>query len=92
MRVGYVKWFNATKGYGFLTANDLPDDVFVHYSAIVMSGYRTLQENARVSFELVSNPNNQRLMAALVTPIDPTGEGADVELSESSGHAHQCGV
>ncbi len=49
---GTVKWFNATKGYGFIT-RDTGGDVFVHYSAIQSKGYRTLEEGQRVQFEIV---------------------------------------
>lgn len=48
---GTVKWFNAAKGYGFISM-DNGDDVFVHYSAIKGEGYRTLEEGQRVSFEI----------------------------------------
>jgi cold shock protein len=48
---GKVKWFNATKGYGFIAPDSGPD-VFVHYSAIESSGYRTLEEGQRVEFTL----------------------------------------
>lgn len=49
---GTVKWFNATKGYGFIT-RDSGGDVFVHYSAINSQGYRSLEEGQRVEFEVV---------------------------------------
>ncbi len=49
---GTVKWFNATKGYGFIT-RDTGGDVFVHYSAINTKGYRSLEEGQRVQFEIV---------------------------------------
>lgn len=49
---GKIKWFNNSKGYGFIGRENGPD-VFVHYSGIVGDGYRTLQEGDRVSFELV---------------------------------------
>ncbi len=49
---GTVKWFNATKGYGFIT-RDSGGDVFVHYSAINSKGYRSLEEGQRVQFEIV---------------------------------------
>lgn len=52
---GTVKWFNNTKGYGFIGRDDGPD-VFVHYSAIVGDGYRTLQEGETVEFEIVQGP------------------------------------
>ena len=48
---GRVKWFNAQKGYGFI-AHEEGADVFVHHSAIVMEGYRTLQEGQEVTYEL----------------------------------------
>ena len=51
MPEGTVKWFNATKGYGFLTPDDGSPDVFVHFSAIEGSGYRELAEGQRVVFE-----------------------------------------
>ena len=51
MAQGTVKWFNAEKGYGFI-AVDGGADVFVHYSAIQMDGYRTLEEGQRVDFEI----------------------------------------
>jgi len=52
---GTVKWFNNTKGYGFIGREEGPD-VFVHYSAIVGDGYRTLQEGEAVEFEIVLGP------------------------------------
>jgi CspA family cold shock protein len=52
---GTVKWFNATKGYGFI-AREGGEDVFVHYSAIQSDGYRTLNEGQRVEFTLERGP------------------------------------
>jgi CspA family cold shock protein len=52
---GTVKWFNNRKGYGFIGRDDGPD-VFVHYSAIVGDGYRTLDEGDRVTFKIVQGP------------------------------------
>ncbi len=49
---GKVKWFNNTKGYGFIEYGDL-EDIFVHYSAIKKEGYKTLQEGSMVEFKLV---------------------------------------
>lgn len=51
MAEGTVKWFNSTKGYGFVTPDDGSPDVFVHYSAIEGSGYRELTEGERVEFD-----------------------------------------
>ena len=52
---GTVKWFNAAKGYGFIQ-RESGDDVFVHFSAITGDGYRSLEEGARVSFEVTKGP------------------------------------
>ena len=49
---GVVKWFNATKGYGFIAPDDGSKDVFVHYSAIQTDGYASLDENDRVEFSI----------------------------------------
>jgi CspA family cold shock protein len=51
MAEGTVKWFNSTKGYGFVTPDDGSPDVFVHFSAIEGTGYRELTEGQRVEFE-----------------------------------------
>ena len=51
MAEGTVKWFNSTKGFGFIAPDDGSADVFVHFSAIDASGYRELQEGQRVTFE-----------------------------------------
>lgn len=53
MEFGTVKWFNNEKGYGFIVNDNLKEDVFVHYSSINMNGYRTLNKDGDVSFEVV---------------------------------------
>lgn len=55
MPTGTVKWFNSTKGYGFITPDDGGSDVFVHISAVQAAGMQSLNENQKVSFELVSS-------------------------------------
>jgi CspA family cold shock protein len=52
MAQGTVKWFNAEKGYGFITLEGENQDVFVHWSAIQMDGYRSLEEGQQVEFEV----------------------------------------
>ncbi|MCB8912849.1 cold-shock protein [Rhodococcus rhodochrous] len=52
MAQGIVKWFNADKGFGFIAPEDGSADVFAHYSEIQSGGYRSLDENQRVSFEI----------------------------------------
>ena len=61
---GTVKWFNATKGFGFIQ-QDEGEDVFVHYSAISGDGYRTLEEGQRVEFVVVQGQKGPRLRMSL---------------------------
>lgn len=56
MAQGTVKWFNAEKGFGFIAVDDGSGDVFVHYSAIQSTGFRSLEENQRVEFEIKRGP------------------------------------
>ena len=65
--MGTVKWFNAEKGFGFIAQPDGGNDVFVHHTAIEMSGYRTLEEGQQVSFEVQQGPKG--LMATNVKPV-----------------------
>jgi CspA family cold shock protein len=57
---GIVKWFNAEKGYGFITPDDGSADVFVHFSAIVAEGYKKLVEGQKVSFETEPDPRGAK--------------------------------
>ena len=63
---GTVKWFNSSKGYGFIKRQS-GEDVFVHYSAIQADGYRSLEEGAAVEFEVVKGPKG--LQASNVTTV-----------------------
>jgi CspA family cold shock protein len=65
--VGTVKWFNATKGYGFI-GRDGGEDVFVHFSAISTEGYRKLVEGQKVEFSIEQGPKG--LQAANVVPVE----------------------
>ena len=67
MAQGTVKWFNGDKGFGFITPDGGADDVFVHFSAIQSDGFRTLEENKRVEFEVT--PGQKGLQAANVRVI-----------------------
>ena len=64
MAQGTVKWFNAEKGYGFIAGDEGGDDVFVHFSAIVMDGYRRLKEGQKVSYESEPDPKNPAKLRA----------------------------
>ncbi len=55
MAEGTVKWFNATKGFGFIEQEN-GEDIFVHFSAIIADGFKTLNEGAKVRFEVVDGP------------------------------------
>ena len=60
MAQGTVKWFNGEKGFGFIAPDDGSADVFAHFSAINSSGYRSLEENQRVEFEITQGPKGQQ--------------------------------
>lgn len=66
MSTGKVKWFNAEKGYGFITTDE-GKDVFVHYSSIQAEGFRSLEEGQSVTFEIVEGDRGQQ--AANVTVV-----------------------
>jgi CspA family cold shock protein len=67
MNNGTVKWFNAQKGYGFITNESTGEDVFVHFSAIMSEGYKTLEEGQKVTFDIEQDPkNSSKLRAANV--------------------------
>jgi cold shock protein len=56
MTAGIVKWFNDAKGFGFIIPEGGGSDIFIHFSAIAVDGYKTLKQGARVRFELVQGP------------------------------------
>ena len=67
MTTGTVKWFNADKGFGFITPEDGSQDVFAHFSAINSGGFRSLEENQRVEFETQDGPKGPQ--AANITVL-----------------------
>ena len=67
MATGSIKWFNDAKGFGFITQEDNNEDVFVHFSAIQSTGFRSLSEGQKVSFETETGPKG--LQAINVTTI-----------------------
>lgn len=80
MTIGTVKWFNDAKGFGFIEPEAGGEDVFAHFSAIQMEGFRTLQQGGKVSYELVQGPKGQ--LAQNITPLYSTA--AQVEFSEAA--------
>jgi CspA family cold shock protein len=67
MATGTVKWFNDAKGYGFITPDNGGEDLFAHFSAIQVSGFKTLKEGQKVNFDLVQGPKGQQ--ASNITPV-----------------------
>jgi CspA family cold shock protein len=66
MATGTVKWFNDSKGYGFIASDDGGGDLFVHFSEIKASGFKTLTENQKVSFDVTTGPKGKQ--AANIKP------------------------
>jgi cold shock protein len=60
MATGTVKWFNDAKGYGFITPDDGGEDLFAHFSAIQMNGFKTLKEGQKVTFDVVQGPKGKQ--------------------------------
>jgi CspA family cold shock protein len=60
METGTVKWFNDTKGFGFITPENGGDDLFAHFSEIQSDGFKSLAENQRVSFEVTTGPKGKQ--------------------------------
>ena len=60
MATGVVKWFNDSKGFGFITPDGGGDDLFAHFSAIQSAGFKTLKENQKVSFDVTTGPKGQQ--------------------------------
>lgn len=60
MATGIVKWFNDSKGFGFITPDGGGEDLFAHFSAIQSNGFRTLAEGQRVSFEVTTGPKGKQ--------------------------------
>ena len=71
MATGTVKWFNDAKGFGFIEPESGGEDIFAHFSAIQMEGFRTLKQGGRVSFEVVQGPKGQ--LAQNIVPADAEG-------------------
>ena len=83
MATGTVKWFNDAKGFGFIEPEAGGEDVFAHFSAIQMEGFRTLKQGGRVSFEVVQGPKGQ--LAQNIAPIDdPAGDTAHSAAADTT--------
>lgn len=60
MATGTVKWFNDSKGFGFITPDEGGDDLFAHFSAIVATGYKSLKEGDKVTFDVTDGPKGKQ--------------------------------
>jgi CspA family cold shock protein len=85
MAIGTVKWFNDAKGFGFIEPESGGEDVFAHFSAIQMEGFRTLKQGGRVSFEIVQGPKGA--LAQNILAIDGGASGEEL----SAGGAQAAG-
>lgn len=68
MANGIVKWFNESKGFGFITPDGGGSDLFAHFSAIQSKGFKTLKENQRVTFDVTTGPKGQQ--ASNIRPVE----------------------
>ena len=82
MPTGTVKWFNNAKGYGFILPEDEETDVFAHYSAIEMDGYKTLKAGQQVEFELVDGDKGKH--AANIRMPEGHSEPASSDTTEDT--------
>jgi cold shock protein len=80
MPTGTVKWFNDAKGFGFIEPSAGGEDIFAHFSAIQMEGFRTLKQGSKVSYELTNGPKG--LLAQNIRPISDE-EAADLQSDQS---------
>ena len=85
MPTGRVKWFNNAKGFGFIIPEDESEDYFVHYSSIVMDGYKTLKAGQTVSFEMIDGPKGTH--AVNVSLLDQEHEQTQNEDGKESSSA-----
>ena len=83
MAVGTVKWFNDAKGFGFIEPEGGGADVFAHFSAVQMEGFRTLKQGSRVSYELVQGPKGDLAQNIRPLQIEDPGTAAATQVSEA---------
>ncbi len=88
MASGKVKWFNNAKGYGFINAEGKTDDLFAHYSAIQMDGYKTLKAGQSVEFEIIQGPKG--LHAIKIMDAATAAASAANAVGQSEGETAQA--
>lgn len=89
MQYGKVKWFNNAKGFGFIIAEGRDEDLFAHYSAIQMDGYRTLKAGQPVQFEIIQGPKGLHAVNIQSPVMADPGIGPETESRAEEAHAVQ---
>lgn len=85
MSSGKVKWFNNAKGYGFIVEEGKSEDLFTHYSAIQMDGYKTLKAGQSVTFDIIQGPKGLHAVN-IKNPADSAPSGAKLEKEHEHEH------
>lgn len=83
MPKGTVKWFNDAKGFGFIEPEGGGADVFAHFSAIQMDGFRTLKQGSQVTYDLVQGPKGD--LAQNIRPVEKSGEARQASAQPGDG-------
>jgi CspA family cold shock protein len=81
MSTGQVKWFNNAKGFGFILPDEGGGDLFAHYSAIAMEGYKTLKAGQAVSFDIIEGPKGQHAANIMAVRLDADAVTAEAETA-----------
>ena len=84
MSTGQVKWFNNAKGFGFILPDEGGDDLFAHYSAIGMEGYKTLKAGQLVSFDTIEGPKGLHAANIHAVAETPTADGEQATSGQDS--------
>jgi CspA family cold shock protein len=93
MATGIVKWFSNAKGYGFITSEEFNGDIFAHYSAVDMDGYKTLKRGQTVEFELDDGPKGKHARKIRLQDDETTSDssaGADPALALEPGQVQSA--
>ncbi|WP_417695257.1 cold shock domain-containing protein CspD [Pseudomonas sp.] len=83
---GKVKWFNNAKGYGFIIANGRDEDLFAHFSAIQMDGYKTLRAGQRVTFEVIQGPKGLHATNIAPDTVEDTPCASPINVMTTEAH------
>lgn len=82
MSTGIVKWFNNAKGYGFILSDDNSEELFAHYSTIIMDGYKTLKAGQQVTFDIIKGEKGSHAVN-INTPVKAATTASSEQLAEN---------